>query len=66
MKIMFVCPDCNNTSFRIKQEMGFFKKKANSITNDNYFNQEVVCNHCKSVFFIGSLSIGIAREKDEE
>ena len=39
MKIMFVCPDCNNTSFRIKQEMGFFKKKANSITNDNYFNQ---------------------------
>lgn len=65
MKIMLVCPDCNNTSFSIKQEMGFFKKKTKDITNDNYFMQEVVCNKCKSVHFIGGLPIGIVSERGD-
>ena len=63
MKIMYVCPDCNNDSFSIKQEMGFFKKKIKEIDTENYFMQEVICNKCKSVYFIGSLAIGICTEK---
>ena len=66
MKIMLVCPECNNTSFRIKQPMGFFKKKLIDINNDNYYMQEVICNKCHSVYFMGSLNIGLAREKEEE
>ena len=65
MKIMLVCPDCNNTSFVIKQEMGFFKKKTKSIDNENYYTQEVVCTKCKSVHFIGGLPIGIVSEKGD-
>ena len=66
MKIMLVCPECNSTNFRIKQSMGFFKKKVIDINNDNYYMQEVVCTKCHSVYFMGSLNIGLAREKEEE
>ena len=52
MKIMLVCPECNNTNFRIKQSMGFFKKKVIDINNDNYYMQEVVCTKCHSVYFM--------------
>ena len=65
MKIMLVCPDCNNSSFSIKQEMGFFKKKVKEIDTENYYVQEVVCNKCKSVHFIGSLATGIVAEKND-
>ena len=65
MKIMLVCPECNNASFVIKQEMGFFKKKIKEIDSDNYYTQEVICTKCKSVHYIGGLPIGIAREKDD-
>ena len=66
MKIMLVCPECNNSSFSIKQAMGFFKKKTKDIDMDNYYMQEVICNKCKSVHFIGSLATGIVAEKNDK
>ena len=66
MKIMFVCPNCNNDSFSLKQEMGFFKKKIKDIDIENYHMQEVICKKCKSVHFIGSLPIGIYSEKSDK
>ena len=66
MKIMLVCPDCNNSSFSIKQDIGFFKKKTKDIDTENYYMQEVICNKCKSVHFIGSLATEIVAEKNDK